>query len=40
MLWLFMCGTILIMGNALNIVINNSVRRALEKGGDSPESHP
>ncbi len=40
MLWLFMCGNILIMGNALNIVINNSIRRALEKGGDSPESHP
>ncbi len=31
MLWLFMCGNILIMGNTLNFVINNHVRKVVEK---------
>ncbi len=31
MLWLFMCGNILIMGNALNFVINNHVRKTVRK---------
>ncbi len=38
MLWLFICGNILIMGNALNIVINKHVRKALEPAepGEKP----